>query len=116
MRIKVTEKSLQAGREASDKMKERIGEMNLFLSKFDSEFWKMVSADLDTRIDLTTSARDNNCAKMSHEELLSNAVEERTLRLMKNLPARVVVARDQLMKDHTSLVQDIHARASRIKE
>ena len=115
MRIKFTEKSLDAARDHADKVKERIGELNIFLSRFDAEFWKSVVTDLDARIENLVIDRDSNFKAMTEAQLKANVAEERAYRTIKTLPERVEKNRNQLIKDQNTLLQDIHDRASRIK-
>lgn len=116
MRQRITEKSLHPARERSEKMLERISDMNKFLDKFDGEFWKMVQSDLDTRIDVCTKARDARFAEMTEAELKAVIAEERAYRIIRGLPSRVLATRDNLVKERRKLTQELNERASRIKD
>jgi hypothetical protein len=115
MRQRTTEKSLYPARERSEKMLERITEMNKFLDKFDGEFWKMVTEDLETRIRVCVGARDAKFAEMTEAELKAVIAEERAYRIIRDLPSRVLATRDNLVKERRKLTQELNERASRIK-
>ena len=116
MRIRVTNDSIKKARGVADKMRERIAEINNFLMKFDGEFWKEVSHELDGMIHNLTVYRENNFKAMSMDDLKANIAEESAYKKVKGMPARAREAYDRILKDRALLVKDINERADRIKE
>ena len=116
MRVKFSDSALDKAKEAASVMKERINEMNSFIAKFDPEFWKLVSNDLDIRIENTSSDRESNFKKWTESEIKANVAEEKAYKHIKGLPIRIEKTRDQMMKDYTNLSKEIHDRATRSKD
>lgn len=109
MKLRYTEASFANARKEAQDRREKIEQMEAWLSSFDKNFWQGVVVRVNGRLESLQLERDSQLNTMSEAALRANLACDKELRYFLTLPNRAAEGLETMKKGYQEIMEFVNA-------